>query len=162
VLAKYPLSAYANPSLAWVAVGSDANVCRHPYLNNNASKFVPLFAYEFADRQAPWYFPALSFAHGAAHTIDIQFLFPAWHGGPLGAVHKLTSQEQALSRQLVAYWTSFMYSGNPNHASVRPWPVYTAGSAVYLTENVPDSSPMPAPDFLAAHNCAFWDTVLIY
>jgi hypothetical protein len=45
--------------------------------------------------------------------------------------------------------------------SVRPWPVYTAGSAVYLSQNVPDSSPMPAVDFLAAHNCAFWDTILI-
>ena len=162
VLAKYPLSAYANPSLAWIAVGTDANVCRHPYLNNNASKFVPLYAYEFADRLAPWYFPPLSFAHGAAHTIDIQFLFPGWHGGPLGAVHKLTAQEQALSRQLVGYWTSFMYTGNPNHAGVRPWPIYTAGSAVYLSQNVPESSPMPAADFLAAHNCAFWDTVLIY
>jgi para-nitrobenzyl esterase len=162
VLAKYPLNAYANPSLAWVAVGTDANVCRHPYLNNNASKYVPLYAYEFADRQAPWYFPPLSFAHGAAHTIDIQFLFPDWHGGPLGAVHKLTTQEQTLSRQLVAYWTSFMYAGNPNHASVRPWPIYTADSAIYLSQNVPDSSPMPAADFQAEHNCAFWDTVLIY
>jgi len=46
--------------------------------------------------------------------------------------------------------------------SVRPWPVYTAGSAVYLSQNVPNSSPMPAVDFLAAHNCAFWDTILIY
>ena len=162
VLAKYPLSAYPNPSLAGIAVATDANVCRHPYLNNNASKFVTLYAYEFADRQAPWYFPPLSFAHGAAHTIDIQFLFPNWHGGPLGAAHKLTTQEQALVRQLVTYWTSFMYTGNPNQATLRPWPIYTAGSPVLLSQNVPDSSPMPATEFLAAHNCAFWDTILIY
>jgi para-nitrobenzyl esterase len=162
VLAKYPLRAYPNPSLAGVAVATDANVCRHPFLNNNASKFVPVFAYEFADRQAPWYFPPLSFAHGAAHTIDIQFLFPGWHGGPLGTAHKLTPQEQALSKQLVAFWTSFMYTGNPGQAADRPWPPYTAGSPIYLVQNVPTSSVMPAAEFLTGHNCAFWDTVLIY
>ena len=75
ILAKYPLSAYPNPSSAWVALGTDANVCRHRLLNRAVSKHVPLYAYEFADRQAPWYFPPLTFAHGAAHTIDIQFLF---------------------------------------------------------------------------------------
>jgi para-nitrobenzyl esterase len=162
VLAKYPVSAYPNPSAAWVAVGSDANVCRHPALNNNASKFVPVYAYEFADRQAPWYFPPLSFAHGAAHTIDIQFLFPGWHGGPLGATHNLTVPEQALSRQLVTAWTNFMYSGNPNLTGDKPWPRYSAGSPIMLSQNVPVSAPMPAADFLAAHNCAFWDTVLVY
>jgi para-nitrobenzyl esterase len=162
VLAKYPVSAYPNPSLAWVAVGSDANVCRHPTLNNNASKFVPVYAYEFADRQAPWYFPPLSFAHGAAHTIDIQFLFPGWHGGPLGAAHNLTAPEQALARQLVAAWTNFMYTGNPNLTGDKPWPRYSAGSAIMLSQNVPASAPMPAADFLAAHNCVFWDTVLVY
>jgi para-nitrobenzyl esterase len=80
----------------------------------------------------------------------------------LGAAHKLTAQEQALSKQLVGYWTNFMYTGNPNHTGGRPWPIYTGGSAIYLSQNVPNSSPMPAADFLTAHNCAFWDTVLIY
>jgi para-nitrobenzyl esterase len=162
VLAKYPASAYPNPSLAWVAVGTDSNVCRHPFLNNNVSKFVPLYAYEFADRQAPWYFPPLSFAHGAAHTIDIPFLFPDWHGGPLGIAHKLPAPEQALARQLVAAWTSFMYTGNPNRTGDKPWPRYDAASATYFSQNIPASTPMAAAAFLSAHQCAFWDTVLIY
>jgi para-nitrobenzyl esterase len=162
VLAKYPLSAYSNPSLAWVAVGTDANVCRHPFLNRHVSQFVPLYAYEFADKGAPWYFPPLSFAHGAAHTIDIQFLFSDWHGGPLGILHKLTPQEHALSAQLVAAWTNFMYAGNPNSPSDQSWPRYTANSEAYLSQNVPKSSTITAAQFAAAHNCAFWDTVLVY
>ncbi len=162
ILAKYPVSAYANPSMAWVALGTDANVCRHRYLNRNVSKFVPLYAYEFADRQAPWYFPALTFAHGAAHTIDIQFLFPDWHGGPLGASHKLTAPEQGLSKQLVAAWTNFMYSGNPNRTGDRPWPRYIEGAASYLSQNVPQSTVITEADFESAHNCAFWDTILVY
>jgi para-nitrobenzyl esterase len=162
VLAKYKPSAYANPSLAWVAVGTDANVCRHPFLNRHVSAFVPLYAYEFADKTAPWYFPPLSFAHGAAHTIDIPFLFPDWHGGPLGIPHKLNPQEHTLSAQLVAAWTNFMYTGNPNLKGDQPWPLYTAGSDVYFSENVPKSSTITGAQFATAHNCAFWDTVLVY
>jgi para-nitrobenzyl esterase len=162
VLAKYPLSAYPNPSAAWVAVGTDANVCRHPFLNRHASQFVPVYAYEFADKTAPWYFPPLSFAHGAAHTIDIPFLFAGWHGGPLGIPHKLNAQEQGLSRQLVAAWTSFMYTGNPNWTGDRPWPRYSANAESYFSQNVPASSAISAAQFVTEHNCAFWDTVLVY
>jgi para-nitrobenzyl esterase len=162
VLAKYPLSAYPNPGAAWVAVGTDANVCRHPQLNKHVSEFAPLYAYEFSDRNAPWYFPPISFAHGAAHTIDIQFLFPDWHGGPLGIQHKLTAQERVLSEQLVAAWTNFMYTGNPNLTGDRPWPRYTPNSEAYFSQNVPKSSTITPAQFTAAHNCAFWDTILIY
>jgi para-nitrobenzyl esterase len=162
VLAKYPLSAYPDPGAAWVAAGTDANVCRHPQLNRAISKFVSLYTYEFADRQAPWYFPQLSFAHGAAHTIDIQFLFPDWHGGPLGASHKLTAAERALSGQLVAAWTNFMYTGNPNKTGNGPWPRYTAETASYYVQNIPASSTMTEAAFSTAHKCEFWDTVLIY
>ena len=129
-----------SPGAAWVAVGTDANVCRHPYLNDNVSQFVPLYAYEFADRNAPWYFPPLNFPHGAAHTIDIQFLFPDWHGGPLGILHKLSPQERVLSGQLVTAWTNFMYTGNPNLKGDQPWPRYTKDSQIYLSQNVPRSS----------------------
>jgi para-nitrobenzyl esterase len=162
VLAQYPLSAYPTPGAAWTAVGTDANVCRHPYLNNHVSQYVPLYAYEFADRDAPWYFPPLTFAHRAAHTIDIQFLFPDWHGGPLGILHKLSAQEHLLSAQLVAAWTNFMYSGNPNLKGDRPWRLYMPDTQIYLSQNVPKSSTITAAQFTAAHKCAFWDTVLIY
>jgi para-nitrobenzyl esterase len=123
---------------------------------------VPLYAYEFADRNAPWYFPATTFTHGAAHTIDIQFLFQDWHGGPLGIPHKLTAQEHVLSEQLVAAWTNFMYTGNPNLTGDRPWPKYTSASEVFFSQNVPKSSTITAAQFAAAHQCAFWDNVLIY
>jgi para-nitrobenzyl esterase len=162
VLEKYPLKAYPTPGAAWTAVGTDANVCRHPYLNDHASQFVPLYAYEFADRKAPWYFPPLAFNHGAAHTIDIQFLFPDWHGGPLGIPHKLSAEEHVLSGQLVAAWTNFMYTGNPNLKGDQPWPRYTKATAAYLSENVTGLSAITSAQFAAAHNCAFWDTILIY
>ena len=162
VLEKYPLSAYKSPGDAWTAVGTDANVCRHPYLDSRVAQFAPLYAYEFSQRDAPWYFPALHFDHGAAHTIDIQFLFDNWHGGPLGIAHKLTPQEQALSRQLVTAWTNFMYTGNPNRNGDAPWPRYTANAKVYLAQALPHMSTMTEAQFRTAHKCDFWDTVLLY
>ncbi len=163
VLAHYPLSAYASPSLAYVAASTDPTACRARHLNQLVYKWGPLYAYEFDDRDAPWYFPPLSFPHGAAHTIDIQFLFPHWHGGPLGKAHPLTEQEQELSNELVAAWTSFMYTGNPNLVGNQPWPRYQEpSSAQYLSENVPNLSTLTDAEFAAAHKCAFWDTVLIY
>jgi para-nitrobenzyl esterase len=162
VAGKYPLSAYKTPGDAWTAVGTDANVCRHPYLNSRVAQHVPLYTYEFSDRGAPWYFPELSFNHGAAHTIDIPFLFTNWHGGPLGIQHQLAPQERTLSTQLVNAWTNFMYTGNPNLKGNAPWPRYTAESRVYLSENVPQLSTISESQFRAAHKCDFWDTVLIY
>jgi para-nitrobenzyl esterase len=162
VLRNYPLSAYKTPGDAWTAVGSDANVCRHPYLNSRVSQYVSLYTYEFSDRGAPWYFPGLSFNHGAAHTIDIQFLFTNWHGGPLGIPHRLSPRERMLSAQLVTAWTNFMYSGNPNLKGNAPWPRYTAETPVYQTQNVPKLSTITETQFRAAHKCDFWDTVLIY
>jgi para-nitrobenzyl esterase len=162
VLGKYPLSAYKAPGDAWTAVGTDANVCRHPYLNSRVSQFVPLYAYEFSDRGAPWYFPKLSFSHGAAHTIDIQFLFTNWHGGPLGIEHQLAPRERALSVQLVTAWTNFMYSGNPNLKGDAPWPRYRAETRLYLSQNVPQLSTITEAQFRATHKCDFWDTVLVY
>jgi len=151
--------------LAYNAVGTDSLVCRDRHLNhlleaNDPS--VPLYTYEFEDRNAPWYFPPLSFPPGAAHTIDIQFLFPLWHGGPLGTPHPLSVRERKLSEELVAAWTNFMYTGNPNLHENRPWPLYEAGSEVYLLENVPRLSTLTDAQFSAEHNCAFWDGVLIY
>jgi para-nitrobenzyl esterase len=162
VMQQYPLSAYATPGAAWTAITTDANVCRHPYLNNHVSAYVPLYAYEFTYRKAPWYFPALNFDHGAAHTIDIQFLFPDWHGGPLGIQHSLNKEERALSGQLVTAWTNFMYTGNPNLKGDKPWPRYTKASEVYLSQNVTGLMPITAAEFATEHKCAFWDTVLIY
>ena len=52
--------------------------------------------------------------------------------------------------------------GNPNLKGNQPWPRYSKGSQVYLSQNVPASSTITAAQFAAAHKCAFWDTVLIY
>ena len=162
VLTQYPLAAYASPSLAEIAVLTDTESCRARHLNHLLSQWVPLYAYEFRDRNAPWYFPPLSFPPGGAHTIDLQFFFPLWHGGPLGTPHPLTIQERKLSDELVAALTGFMHTGDPNFVGNHPWPRYDGDLQVYLSENVLRLTTLTESEFSAAHQCTFWDSTLVY
>ena len=105
----------------------------------------------------------------AAHTIDIQFLFPLWHGGILGVPGAsqspaLTPQESILSDELVAAWTNFARTGNPNGTGNSPWPrfVNQEGVPEYLSENVPSLSTFTNAQFGARHDCDFWDTIIVY
>jgi carboxylesterase type B len=98
-----------------------------------------VYAYEFNDRNAPYYYPPMpGFTPLAAHTIDIQFLFPLWHGGILGVPGAsqspaLTPQESILSDELVAAWTKFARTGNPNGTGNSPWPPFVNRKACLST-----------------------------
>jgi para-nitrobenzyl esterase len=121
----------------------------------------------------------------AAHTIDIQFLFPLWHGGILGVSGAsqspaLTAEEEILSNQLVAAWTHFAATGNPKLSGANsPWPRFvdqpsgttTTGTGFtyptpamrvprFLSENVPALSTFTWQQISANHNCGFGDGIL--
>jgi len=70
IAAQYPLTAYSSPSVALGAVGTDAIfACPALSIDESVSRFVPTFAYEFNDENAPENFlPPVSFPYGAAHA----------------------------------------------------------------------------------------------
>src|SRR3954447_25713496 len=163
VLAEYPLSNYPSPFLADDAAFTDPGACRGLHVSNLLAKSVPMYSYQFDYRDAPYYFPKMpGFEPLAAHTIDIQFLFPRWHGGQLGVAHPLNPAETKLSNKLVAAWTNFADSGNPNGSRNTPWPRYVDGSGPYYSENVPASSTVTAAQFANQHHCDFWNSILVY
>jgi len=163
VLAHYPLANYSSPQTAYDYVATDPGACRALHVDKLWAPAVPTYAYEFDYRQAPYYFPPMpDFKPLAAHTIDIQFYFPLWHGGVLGVAHKLNPKEQALSDQLVAAWTLFARDGNPNGAgSDSPWPRFQGASPRLWSQNL-QSKPLAASAYAARHQCDFWDTILVY
>jgi para-nitrobenzyl esterase len=161
----YPLGAYASPQLALNAIGTDSTVCTQRYTNQLLAPQVPVYFYEFADRSAPSYFPKMQgFTSGAYHTADIPYLFPGWHGGPDGRTHVLTKKQQKLSDEMVAAWTNFAWSGNPNGLGNSPWPRYRNKKHVpgILQQNIPYSSTLTDAQYSAAHRCDFWDATLTY
>jgi para-nitrobenzyl esterase len=162
VLARYPVSNYPSAQLAYNALSTDAGACRSVFVERLLSAWVPVYAYQFDYRDAPYYFPAMpGFVPLAAHTIDIQFLFPLWHGGILGIAHPLNASETALSDQLVGFWTKFARTGNPNGSGNSPWPRFLPNDQQMLSQSL-SLSTMTADQYAASHQCAFWDTLLQY
>lgn len=167
VMSLYPLSAYTTPQLALSAIETDGSVffpCTQRQINRLIAASVPLYAYEFDDQTAPFYFPKMpGFISLAYHTSDIQYLFPLWHGGASGIPHPLNRKQEKLSDELVAAWTNFAWTGNPNGQGNGPWPRYALqGKAFWLSENIPALSLIPDEQFYSEHKCSFWDTILNY
>jgi len=124
-----------------------------------------MYVYEFHDRTAPFYFPEMpDFVSGAYHTGDSQYIFPFYHGGPLGITHPLDASQETLSDQIVATWTNFASTGNPNGNGNSSWPTYSGPNGALFTENILPVGLGTETDaqFVTEHKCAFWETVLIF
>ena len=153
IAAKYPLIAYPSPSVALGAVGTDAIfACPALTIDQSVSRFVPTFAYEFNDENAPELFlPPVSFPYGAAHASEIQYLFTL----PTAVFPMaLSAQQQQLAATMKGYWTNFARSGLPSSFGARFWPLFN-GLTQPMQSLVP---PVPQTEntFAIAHNCAFW------
>jgi para-nitrobenzyl esterase len=153
IAAKYPLIAYPSPSVALGAVGTDAIfACPALTIDQSVSRFVPTFAYEFNDENAPELFlPPVSFPYGAAHASEIQYLF----GLPTAVFPTaLSAQQQQLAATMKGYWTNFAKSGHPSSFGAPFWPLFN-GLTQPMRSLVP---PVPQTEntFAIAHNCGFW------
>ena len=149
----YPLTAYPSPDLALAALGTDAVfACNSRKAARLLSQFVPTRAYEFNDENAPQLFlPPVSFPYGSAHASEIQYLFNLRSEVPHPA---LTPDQERLAAAMVAYWTNFAKTGNPNFLGVPSWPSYAP--ATDLMQSLAPLTPSTESGFAADHKCSFW------
>jgi para-nitrobenzyl esterase len=120
------------------------------------------YAYEFADRTAPFWDTPASFPYLAAHTAEIQYLFPLYHGAR-GTPHPLSAAQERLSDQMVDYWTTFARIGKPNFPPEPPysppfWPRYTEERDDFQSLRL--GNPVTISTYDAEHRCAFWESLL--
>jgi para-nitrobenzyl esterase len=155
VVAQYPLSNYASPALALGAVGTDAAFsCNTLVVQKSLSQYVPTWAYEFDDANAPQRFlPPVSFPYGAYHSAELQYLFdlPVTVPAP-----PLTADQEQLSGAMVSYWTRFARQANPNSLGTPLWVPQTSSTDRTEALVAPTPQPGTATAFAADHNCAFW------
>jgi para-nitrobenzyl esterase len=139
VAALYPPANFPNPDFggapsadeAWGQIFTDVIfTCRGLRADQLLSKFVPVYAYEFADPNAPDLFqPLIGFSYGASHASELQYLFDAktlqgprdaaanaLSPAPGAAVQPppLTAGGQTLASEMKSYWTNFVKHTTPN------------------------------------------------
>ncbi|HEY2316052.1 MAG TPA: carboxylesterase family protein [Streptosporangiaceae bacterium] len=151
IAAQYPLSGYRSPAIALSTLGTDAIfACPSLLLDQAMAQYVPTYAYEFNDENAPSPYPSPGFAYGATHASELQYLF----GLPASAHGSLSAQQQQLAAAMRQEWTSFARSGVPSATGAPPWPRFTTGTQGMLSLVPPE--PAIETSFAAEHHCAFW------
>jgi para-nitrobenzyl esterase len=157
VAAQYPLASFASADLAFAAAGTDL-IFACPALSADLSltKFVPLFAYEFNDENAPQDFlPPATFPYGAAHASELQYLFTLPTVSSIGLPRTpLNADQEDLSEAMVRYWTNFAKRGTPNSSGVPFWQQFDA--ALDDMQSLVPPTPTGETNFAIAHHCAFW------
>jgi len=156
VFAAYPLAAYAAPDLAQSALLTDFSfACPAQTTALLLRAQMPTYAYEFDDPAAPTQVPGRFIEQRSYHGAELPYLFiqrqSQFGFGPVAA---LSASQQALSDQMIGYWTTFAATGNPNAAGLPDWPRFTPSTTQRLRLAPGAVSPMGT--FAAFHQCAFW------
>jgi para-nitrobenzyl esterase len=153
----YPLSNYDKPIFALAAALTDSGtvsnnrvgICNTHLAHQLAAPHVPLYAYEFADRTAPYpapIFNAPGNLPGAAHTKELSYLFHQ---------SELSPAQRALSDQMIRYWTNFAAKGDPNGPGLPAWPVYKTDEQSMMVFEA--SGAKADAGFYQRGNCKFWN-----
>ncbi|WP_406491394.1 carboxylesterase family protein [Streptomyces sp. NBC_01604] len=172
VLAEYPLSAYDTPGEAFTAAQNDSTSSTRQQMMATLSKWVPTYAYEFAESDTPNFTSifliqqksesARNFPFGGAiHVDDLGYLWDY-----LGQTLPYDDDQLELSRQMITYWGRFAADADPNGPRTPAWPKYSAKTQELMSlvacDTAPAGSEPPAAcskatrDFRAEHNLDFW------
>ena len=169
VLAAYPAPAGSSPqdpAYRLAAATTDAGVtgsdnvgwgiggCGTAWLRDTLARRVPVYAYEFAYRDGPGWYPIPHYVWGAGHATELVYLYPGHDGGIDYA--RFTPAERRLSDELVRYWGAFVAHGQPGVAGLADWPAF-GSSHDLLSLTVGQPHVESAGAFNATHRCGLWD-----
>lgn len=156
VLAQYPARDYRTVGLAAAALVTDGLfACPVNDLARDLARVVPVYAYEFRDREAPIELKPTGSVpnYGAYHAAEIISVF----GTPLVGLAdpaRFTAAQADLARIIRAYWTNFARTGNPGAAWLPTWrPLDPARNNVLILRpgDIREST-----DFRQEHRCDLW------
>jgi para-nitrobenzyl esterase len=156
IKARYPLSAYPSPSLAYASVLTDSQSSCPALATDTLASRSGVYAYEFSDPNPPNDFGVtFSFPLGDAHSTELQYVFgkvPYRDVTP-----PFTPAQFTLSAQMMKYWSRFAATGNPNGGGAPYWPAFDPGRS--RVQELTSAGITPEDSFGAYHQCAFWAQV---
>ncbi|WP_219472185.1 carboxylesterase/lipase family protein [Nonomuraea rhizosphaerae] len=144
----YPASDAVAPALAWANVLTDRGwACPTRDDERTLARRAPVYAYEFADRDAPSVTPPTEgFPMGAAHGSELPYL---WTPG------RFTAAQQKLSDDMIRYWTAFARTGDPNQKGLPAWPRFDGRNG--RTQSLaPGPHGIRSVDLTSARHCDLW------
>jgi para-nitrobenzyl esterase len=116
--------------------------------NQLLSLMMPTYTFEFAGK-APWYagLPEPRWPAGAHHLSDVAYLFN------LKVLEPLDAAQTRLADEVIARWSAFARTGNPNLPASTYWP-----RATPLDRTVQSLNPagVTRTDFATDHQIGFW------
>jgi len=175
VLAEYPPTAYPTPGQAWTAVQNGSTSYDRQQLMARLSRWVPTYAYEFAESDTPHFTSiyrlqqrsaaARDFPFGGAiHVDDLGYLWDY-----LGQTLPYDDDQLELSRQMITFWDHFTATGDPNGPGTPNWPKYRTRTGELMSlkacDTAPSSDDPPAAcsrttrDFAQGHDLDFWGSL---
>ena len=104
---EYPLADHPSPSEAFAAALTDRDwALPTEETRRLLARHVPVYAYEFAERNTPWFpgMPQASFPAGASHMLDLPYLFSVRYLTP--------AAQEDLRHTMIDNWTRFARTGH--------------------------------------------------
>jgi para-nitrobenzyl esterase len=154
VVARYPLRAYPDPSVALSTAWSDDAVCPILAENTALARHAPVYQYQFDDPHPPA--PPSNFPLGTYHASELAYLWQMSTVLGLAPLH-MTPAQKVLSGQMVRYWSQFVISGDPDPSGQVAVPRYQAASPRFLS--LRPGGNVQLGTFAAEHDCGFWSSV---
>ncbi|WP_228473003.1 carboxylesterase/lipase family protein [Streptomyces cyaneochromogenes] len=154
-LARYPLSSYPAPTIAYAtAQGDQLFACPALRLDSTLAGRGKVYAYEFADRTSPPFASlrnlGTDFDFGATHVNEVQYLFKHF-----GLPSPLNAEQRRLARQMVQYWGSFVRDGVPRAAGQPAMP--SRPGAVLALRTTSAGGNETSATVHSEHRCNLWD-----
>ncbi len=95
--------------------------------------------------------------YGAYHGMELFYVFNNWENTTLGSGIFFKPADDSVQVNMLAYWTNFARTGDPNGTGLENWPQFTAQDDCYLEiKATPDGSQCG----LLTTKTDFWDAVV--
>ncbi|MDX1884609.1 carboxylesterase/lipase family protein [Mycolicibacterium sp. 120270] len=151
---RYPPRNYGGgvPSAYAAAVTDAVFSCVAERMSDDLARTRPVYAYEFNDREAPApeAMRTLPFPVGASHSLELRYIFE------VGGAEPMTPEQQALSDQMLDYWSRFVTDAAPDAVGHPAWPPLGTDTAEQPWMSLQPDGSRVVTDFAGNHQCEFW------
>jgi para-nitrobenzyl esterase len=155
VLARYPLSRFETPFIAWRTLAADSDtVCAGIVTDQDLARRMPVYGFFSVDNDLPPY--------QATGTRDTPT--GAGHDNPWASYEQpqatpLDANQQVYQDEELAHMTTFARTGNPTAQGFPVWPEFNHSAQLMDLAPAGDSETMSISQIEADHNCQFWNSI---